>query len=450
MSSKEVLDKLSLRRTKYIQLQLLISTYIKILFNFLYNILIAFYCLSNELNDIDEAYLMMKNHSAKRIIGLISGTSVDGIDAALIEVRDHGSSTRVHVWAHDTYAYPENLQAQLLAAAYPDSSSVDLICHLNAAVGACFAEAAIAIAAAADVPMETVDLIGSHGQTMHHIPVATTTPLRSVSTLQIGEPCVIAERTGVTTVADFRPRDMAAGGLGAPLAPYGHYQLFADPQRPKLVQNIGGIANVSALTETDIMQTLAFDTGPGNMLIDEAARHATGGRQHFDADGRLAAQGQTHAGLLAELLQHPFLTQPPPKATGREAFGKALWQRIRDRATDFQLSPADIARTCTAFTVESIALSYERFIFPQQAIDEIIVCGGGADNPLLMKLFRQRVQPISVVTPEHYGYPNAALEAIIFAMLAHATIHNRPSNIPRATGATHPVVLGKIIPGRNF
>jgi len=393
---------------------------------------------------------MMKNRSVQRIIGLISGTSVDGIDAALIEVRDHGSSTRVHVWAHDTYAYPENLQAQLLAASYPDSSSVDLICHLNAAVGACFAEAAIAIAAAADVPMETVDLIGSHGQTIHHIPVATTTPLRSVSTLQIGEPCVIAERTGVTTVADFRPRDMAAGGLGAPLAPYGHYQLFADPQRPKLVQNIGGIANVSALTETDIMQTLAFDTGPGNMLIDEAARYATGGRQHFDADGQLAAQGQTHTGLLAELLQHPFLTQPPPKATGREAFGKELWQHICDRAADFNLSPADIARTCTAFTVESIALNYEHFIFPQQAIDEIIVCGGGADNPLLMQLFRQRVQPISVVTPEHYGYPNAALEAIIFAMLAHATIHHRPSNIPRTTGATHPVVLGKIIPGRNF
>lgn len=393
---------------------------------------------------------MMKNRSELRVIGLISGTSVDGIDAALIEVRDDGDSTKVHVLAHDTYPYPDHLQAQLLAAAYPDSSSVDLICHLNAAVGACFAEAALAIAGAAEVPMETVDLIGSHGQTIHHIPEATTTPLRSVSTLQIGEPCIITERTGVTTVADFRPRDMAAGGLGAPLAPYGHYQLFADPQRPKLVQNIGGIANASALTGTDVMQTLAFDTGPGNMLIDEAARHATGGRQQFDADGRLAAQGQTHAGLLSELLQHPFILQPPPKATGREAFGKPVWQHIRDRVAALNLSPADIARTCTAFTVESIALNYEHFIFPHQTIDEIIVCGGGAENPLLMQLFRQRVQPISVVTPEHYGYPNAALEAIIFAMLAHATIHRRPSNIPRTTGASHPVILGKIVPGRHF
>ncbi len=393
---------------------------------------------------------MMKNQSIRRIIGLMSGTSVDGVDAALIEVRDDGPSVGVQVLAHDTYPYPPDLQVQLLAAAYPDSSSVDLICHVNAAVGVCFADAAIAIAAAANVAIESVDLIGSHGQTIHHIPVATTTPLRSASTLQVGEPCIITERTGVTTVADFRPRDMAAGGLGAPLAPYGHYQLFADPQRTKLVQNIGGIANVSVLTGTDVMQTLAFDTGPGNMLIDQAVLHATGGRQRFDAGGQLAAQGQTHAGLLSELLQHPFIAQPPPKATGREVFGKDLWQRIHDRAGDLNLSPADIAHTCTAFTVESIALNYERFIFPHWSIDEIIVCGGGAENPLLMQLFRQRVQPISVVTPEHYGYPNAALEALIFAMLADATMHNRPANIPRTTGATRPVVLGKIVPGRHF
>ncbi len=386
----------------------------------------------------------------QRVIGLMSGTSVDGVDAAIIEVRDEVPAIQVQVLAHETYPYPPYLREQLLAASYPDSSSVDLICHANAAVGVCFAEAAIAIAASANLPIDQVDLIGSHGQTIHHIPVATTTPLRSVSTLQIGEPCIIAERTGVTTIADFRTRDMAAGGLGAPLAPYGHYQLFAEPQRPKLVQNIGGIANVSALTETDAMQTLAFDTGPGNMLIDEAARHATGGQQQFDADGQLAAQGQVHAGLLAELMQHPFLVQDPPKATGREDFGRDLWQRIRDRAADFNLSPVDIARTCTAFTVESIALNYERFIFPRWAINEIIVCGGGAENPLLMQLFRQRVDPISVVTPEHYGYPNAALEAIIFALLAHATRNRRPANIPRTTGATHPVVLGKIVPGRNF
>ena len=393
---------------------------------------------------------MAENRPAQRIIGLMSGTSVDGIDAACIEVQENALPMRIQVLAHATYPYPAYLREQLLAAAYPDSSSVDLICHLNAAVGERFAEAAIAIAAAAHTPLDTVHVIGSHGQTIYHIPTPATSPPRCVSTLQIGEPCIIAERTGVTTVADFRPRDMAAGGLGAPLAPYGHYQLFADPQRPKLAQNIGGIANVSILTEPDVMQTLAFDTGPGNMLIDEAARHASGGQLQFDAGGRLAAQGQVHAGLLSELLQHPFVTQLPPKATGREIFGKELWRHIRDRAADLNLSPADIARTCTAFTVESIFLNYERFIFPHAAIDEIIVCGGGAENPLLMSLFRQRAQPIAVVTPERYGYPNAALEAIIFAMLAHATIRRLPSNIPRTTGAARPVILGKIVPGRGF
>ncbi len=393
---------------------------------------------------------MVENRSMQRVIGLMSGTSVDGVDAAMIEVRDEPPSVRVQVLAHETYPYPPQLREQLLAASYPESSSVDLICHANVAVGNCFADAAIAIAASAELPLDQVDLIGSHGQTIYHIPVATTAPLRHLSTLQIGEPCIIAERTGVTTVADFRPRDMAAGGLGAPLAPYGHHLLFADPQRPKLVQNIGGIANVSALTETDAMQTLAFDTGPGNMLIDEAVHHATGGRQQYDVGGQLAAQGREHAGLLAELLQHPFLTQDPPKATGREAFGKAFWQHIHDRAIDLNLSPADIVRTCTAFTVESIVLNYERFIFPHSTIHDIIVCGGGAENPLLMQLFRQRVDPIPVVTPEHYGYPNAALEAIIFGLLAHATLNRRPANIPRTTGATHPVILGKIVPGRYF
>jgi anhydro-N-acetylmuramic acid kinase len=382
----------------------------------------------------------------QRIIGLMSGTSVDGIDAVLVEVWGSSLTTQVRVLAHATYPYTVELRTQILAASHPESSSVDLICHLNFALGDHFAEAALAIAHAASVPIDQVDLIGSHGQTIYHIPVASASPLRQVSTLQIGEPCVIVERTGVTTVADFRPRDMAAGGLGAPLAPYGHYLLFADPVRPKLVQNIGGIANVSILAEPDLMHTLAFDTGPGNMLIDEAVRHFSNGTQHYDADGRMAAQGTVHSELLAWLLQHPFLLQPPPKATGRETFGSSLWQTIRQQAQALHLAPADVVRTCTAFTVESIARNYEQFILPRWSIQEVIVCGGGADNPLLMQLLRQRLDPLLVTTPEAYGYPNAALEAIIFALLAHATMHGYAANVPGSTGATHPVILGKIIP----
>jgi anhydro-N-acetylmuramic acid kinase len=383
----------------------------------------------------------------RQVIGLMSGTSADGIDAVLATLQGHGPGMHIQVLAHATYPYPADLREQLLAASYPDSSSVDLICHLNFAVGECFAAAALAIASAAGLSMAEVDVIGSHGQTIYHIPQALTTPSRQRSTLQIGEPCVIAERTGVTTVADFRPRDMAAGGLGAPLAPYGHYVLFADPQRPKIVQNIGGIANATVLAEPALHHTLAFDTGPGNMLIDEAVRHYTAGQQDYDVDGRLAAQGTVHQGLLQELLQQPFLTQPPPKATGRETFGKPFWQGILQRATTLGLSAADVVRTCTAFTAESILLNYTRFIWPRWPIAEVVVCGGGARNPVLRGLLQDGIQPRRLTTPEDYGYPNDALEALLFAMLAHATLAGYPSNIPRSTGARHPTILGKIVPG---
>lgn len=384
--------------------------------------------------------------AVQRVIGLMSGTSADGVDAALVELHGDGLATRVHVLAHATYPYDAALRAQILAASYPDSSSVDLICHLNFALGECFAEAAMAVARMAGLPLDQIDLIGSHGQTIYHIPEMSTVPLRRPSTLQIGEPCIIAERTGITTVADFRPRDMAAGGLGAPLAPYGHYLLFADPQRPKLVQNIGGIANVTVLAAPDVQALLAFDTGPGNMLIDEALRHFSGGQLHYDAGGQMAAQGSVHQELLATLLAHPFITQPPPKATGREVFGQTLLRTVLERASAFRLSPADVVRTCTAFTAASIRLNYQRFIWPRWTIAEVVVCGGGVYNAALMRMLHESLQPCLITTPETYGYPNEALEAILFALLAHATVHGQPANIPGATGAQRAVVLGKIVP----
>lgn len=382
----------------------------------------------------------------QRVIGLMSGTSADGVDAALVEIEGHGLEVRVRVLAHATYPYETVLRTQILAASTPESSCVDLICHLNFALGECFAEAAIAVARLAGVPLAQIDLIGSHGQTIYHIPQASSVPPRRASTLQIGEPCIIAERTGITTVADFRPRDMAVGGLGAPLAPYGHALLFADPQRPKLVQNIGGIANVTVLADSAPSDRLAFDTGPGNMLIDEAVRHFSGGQQHYDAGGEMAAQGRVHQELLATLLAHPFITQPPPKATGREMFGQALLHTVLERASAFGLAPADVVCTCTAFTAASVLRNYERFIWPRCTIAEVIFCGGGVYNAELMRLLRDGVQPCVVTTPEAYGYPNEALEAILFALLAHATVHGQPANMPSATGAQRPVILGKIVP----
>ena len=387
-----------------------------------------------------------KTPAVQRVIGLISGTSADGVDAALVEIQGHGLASQVCVLAHATYPYDADLRSQILAASYPESSSVDLICHLNFALGECFAAAAIATARMAGVPLDQIHLIGSHGQTIYHIPEASSTPPRRPSTLQIGEPCVIAERTGITTVADFRPRDMAAGGLGAPLAPYGHYLLFADPQRPKLVQNIGGIANVTVLAEPDMHGLLAFDTGPGNMLIDEALRHFSGGQQHYDAGGQMAAQGRVHQELLDTLLAHPFITQSPPKATGREAFGQVLFHTMLECASVFGLSPVDIVCTCTTFTAASILRNYQHFIWPRWAIAEVIICGGGVYNAELMRLLRAGVQPCPVTTPETYGYPNEALEAILFALLAHATVYGQPANVPGATGAQRAVVLGKIVP----
>jgi anhydro-N-acetylmuramic acid kinase len=211
------------------------------------------------------------------------------------------------------------------------------------------------------------------------------------------------------------------------------------------VQNIGGIANATVLATSDIMHTLAFDTGPGNMLIDEALRYFTAGQQHYDVDGQMAAQGTVHQGLLGELLQHPFITQPPPKATGRETFGKAFLHSLIERANALGLTPAEVVRTCTEFTVEAIVHNYQQFILPHWPIAEVVVCGGGAHNPVLLGRLRERLHPCSISTPDDYGYPNETLEALLFAVLAYATLHRQPSNIPRATGARHAVILGKIV-----
>ena len=376
------------------------------------------------------------------IIGLMSGSSVDGVDAALVDVQGQSVDLAVEVLAHASYPYQSTLRDQLLTVSDPETSSVDLICHLNVALGHCFADAAFAVAKVANIPLNQVDLIGSHGQTIYHIPEASDIPPRHMSTLQIGEPSIIAERTGATTVADFRPRDMAAGGLGAPLSPYGHYILFATHGQPKLIQNIGGIGNVTVLTGQGLEQTIAFDTGPGNMVIDEAVHDLTAGRLAFDVDGRMAAKGQVDQGLLNELLQHPFVTQSPPKATGRETFGKHFFQHFFKRSTTLDLSADDVVATCTAYTAETIRCNYQSFILPHWPITEVVVCGGGAQNPTLMRMLAATLPTCRLTTPAVYGYPNEALEAILFALLAYASINGQPNSLPSVTGARHPVILG--------
>jgi anhydro-N-acetylmuramic acid kinase len=289
-------------------------------------------------------------------------------------------------------------------------------------------------------------LVGSHGQTVYHNPRGKRDGNRTIrSTLQIGEPSIIAQRTGITTVADFRPRDIAAGGEGAPLVPYADYVLFGDNRLSRAVQNIGGIANVTFLPggckQDDI---IAFDTGPGNMVIDSIVRLISGGKRHFDRGGKIAARGTVDKRLLSELLRHPFLRRRPPKSTGRGEFGASFAEQVYRRAAKKGLADADIVATITAFTASSIAQAYHQFL---PAIpDEVILCGGGAHNDALVEMLRTELPDVKMLSTDDFGISVDAKEAVSFAILAWATIKGITNNVPAATGAEQPVVLGKIIP----
>jgi anhydro-N-acetylmuramic acid kinase len=326
------------------------------------------------------------------------------------------------------------------------------VCHLNAHLGELFAAAAAHIAHEAGVPLADVDLIGSHGQTVHHLPDPRLEGTYRVrSTLQIGEPAVIAERTGVTTIADFRPRDMAAGGEGAPLTPIFHHALFAHPERGRAVLNIGGIANVTILPPGgDAGRTAGFDTGPGNVLLDEFVRTSGLSPAGYDEDGRLAAAGSVRADLLRELLAHPFVRQAPPKSTGREMFGPAFVAAFRGRLREAGIPDLDGLATLTAFTAHAVAENLRAFVLPDVHIDEVIACGGGARNLTLMRMLAQALPGRGVGTTEALGVPGQAIEAMTFAWLAFLTATGQSGNLPAVTGAQGPRVLGCIVPGAGL
>jgi anhydro-N-acetylmuramic acid kinase len=370
------------------------------------------------------------------VVGLMSGTSADGVDAALVEVEGDFVNTRVRLIAFEMLPYPDDL-AQ--AVRRLRTGTTQQVCEMNFRLGEIFAEAALNAIRIARLSPSDVHLIGSHGQTVYHMPDAA--PERR-STLQIGEPCIIAERTGIPTVADFRVRDIAAGGFGAPLIPYIDFLLFRHPARVRALQNIGGIANVTVVPHS-LDGVFAFDTGPGNILIDEFVRSMTK-TQRFDRGGMMARSGKIETGFLNDLLEHPYLKLPPPKTTGREMFGEELVQKLFS-ATPPE-SQRDMLATITAFTAHSIKDSYDRFVFPQTAIDDIILSGGGCRNDYLVELIRSLFKPTPVFTSDDFGVPSDAKEAIGFAILANETISGNPSNVPSATGARRPVVLGKIVP----
>jgi anhydro-N-acetylmuramic acid kinase len=386
------------------------------------------------------------NVGSKLIVGLMSGTSADGIDAVVAKVGRVEGKLRARVLTHLHRPFKRALRQQILRVCL--HGSVAEICELNFLLGERFADAGLAVIREARLQPGQIAAIGSHGQTIHHLPNA-----RTRSTLQIGEPAVIAERTGITTIADFRVRDMAAGGQGAPLVPFADWALFADSSRPRIVQNIGGIGNLTFLpARAKLEDVIAFDTGPGNMVIDAVISALSRGRETYDRNGRWAARGKVSQKLLAEMMSHPFLKKRPPKTTGREEFGEPFVQKILSSARRVRLPSEDIVATTTAFTASSIAQAYNRFIFPKLNHSErnklqVILGGGGAKNPTLGRMLKERVDDAEFFTHEYFGIANSAKEALAFAILAHETLAGRPGNVPGATGAGKAVVLGKIVPG---
>jgi anhydro-N-acetylmuramic acid kinase len=383
-----------------------------------------------------------------RVVGLMSGTSMDGIDSALVDIGGTPRHPSLRLMAFQTTPYAKELRTRLLRLASGAPVSVAEVCRLNVRLGEEFATAALRIIRRGGGPRAGVVLIGSHGQTVCHLPEPEREGRwRLRSTLQLGEPSIIAERTGITTVADFRPRDQAAGGHGAPLTPLLHDVLFRHPKRGRVVVNIGGISNLTYLKPGGSRNTLlAFDSGPGNMLLDAIVRARTRGRLAMDAHGRLAGRGNVCRSLLARLMAHPYQRRRPPKTTGRETFGL---QAMRPRFGRYwtTLSTEDLLATATLFTARSIVMHCERFLRPRGPIDDVIVGGGGSRNPVLMRQLQAALPSSRVATMETYGYDSRAIEAMAFALLAYETLHGRPNNVPAATGAARTVTMGKILPG---
>lgn len=379
------------------------------------------------------------------VVGLISGTSADGIDAALVEIRGGGLEARLRLLAGLTHPLPQADREELFRLFEPATGTVDRLCRFNFRLGELFAEAALAVIARGGLRPDQVDLIGSHGQTVWHVPAPAG------ATLQIGEPAVIAERTGLPVVADFRAADVAAGGHGAPLVPYFDLVVFRHPTRARAVQNIGGIANVTYLpagTEaaaTGLRAAVAFDTGPGNMLIDETVRALTGGAQAFDRDGAMAAAGRVDEAWLAVLLDDPYLRLPPPKSTGREVYGRPHAARLLADARRRGLAPADIVATVSALTADSIVRACRDFLVPRAGLDEVVLCGGGAYNAFLRRRIAAGLR-VPVRTCDEFGVDAKLKEAMAFALLASEAVAGRPTNVPAATGAAGPRMLGKWVP----
>lgn len=379
------------------------------------------------------------------VAGIMSGTSADGIDVALVRIAPAAAAPKITLLAHHAVRYPAALRKAVLAAMNAPQTSTAELARLNWRLGIAYAESVRA--ALKNHPVK-LDLIGCHGQTVYHQAKPAAYAGRPIAcTWQIGEPALIAAEIGVPVVSNFRPADMAAGGQGAPLVPLLDFVLFAHSKRARILQNIGGIGNLTAIpagAKPD--KLMAFDTGPGNMIIDALAAQLFG--KNYDRNGQIAARGRVLNGVLNPLLRQPYFRKSPPKSAGREQFGADFTAEFLRACKQAGGSPEDAVATATAFTAETIALACERFVQPilRNSPTDFIVSGGGSRNGTLMNTLRQRLQPrgVAVMSSDAAGIPSQAKECVAFALLAWQTWHRLPGNVPVATGASRPAVLGEI------
>src|SRR5215472_4773653 len=418
---------------------------------------------------------------AKLVLGMMSGTSADGIDAALVRISGAPPRLKIRLLNHTQQPFAPEVRNEILRAAEQNPLTPGEWSQLHTRLGHIYAQAALAACKKFQISPKKINFIGNHGQTIFHQGRASNFLGKPVaSTLQLGEGSTIANLTGITTVSDFRPADMALGGEGAPLVPFADYALYRHPKLGRVSLNIGGIANITVIpANAKPSQVFAFDTGPGNMLIDALVQHFTHGRLRFDKGARLARSGRINPPLLKVLLQDPYLKRKPPKSTGREYFGVAYVKKLLAIGQRYQAKPNDLIHTATAFTAASVADALDRFVLPNHRIHQLIVSGGGAHNPLLFeqlsvfaivppraasftahpkKAFAEmlatpaqgfpprtkQVPFLSVLASSRFGLPEDAKEAFAFALLAYETVHQRPANLPSATGARGPAILGKI------
>lgn len=374
-------------------------------------------------------------------VGLMSGTSLDGVDAVLVDIKGYGLQTEVKVIDFIEYEMPEKIRNKIKEACDEQVSSVDKICSLNFELGSLFSKAVQAVLEKANVKSEQLGFIASHGQTICHLPQNIHSHV--ASTLQIGEPAIIAYEHNTPVISNFRTMDMASGGQGAPLVPYSEWILYSDKNKNIALQNIGGIGNVTVLNKSlDIDDIMAFDTGPGNMMINEAMRVLF--NQEYDDGGKIAKQGTVIESMLEELMQHPYMHKVPPKSTGREEFGEGY---VRELITKYQKHDShDIVATFTMFTATSMFVHYQKYILDHMHLDLIVIGGGGAHNETLLRFIKEAFAPIKVCSQEQLGYSSDAKEAIAFALLGNETWHRCAGNVPKATGANKAVILGNITP----